>query len=81
MDLGVVGIDSGQPVGQRAVVDLAAFVGEPADLDVQGLQGVWNACAQAERAVTLAEFDDARFACPGVDSLPGLALLVRPSML
>ncbi|SER83240.1 hypothetical protein SAMN04488583_6438 [Mycobacterium sp. 88mf] len=81
MGLVVVGIDSGQPVGKRAVVDLAALVGEPADLDVQCLQGMWNASAQAEGAVTLAEFDDARFACPGVDSLPGLALLILPCML
>ncbi|KLI06232.1 hypothetical protein A5746_23230 [Mycolicibacterium conceptionense] len=54
MDLVVVGIDSGQPVGQCAVVDLVTFLGQPADLDVQCLQGVGNAGTRPERAVALA---------------------------
>ncbi|OCB52406.1 hypothetical protein A5722_27405 [Mycobacterium vulneris] len=66
MDLVVVGIDAGQPIGECAVVDLVTFVGQSTDLTLQNLEGAGNTGTRPEAAVALAEFHDAGFARPRV---------------
>jgi hypothetical protein len=74
VNLVVVGIDSGQPVAQLAVVESYSVGGQRCNVDRKCIQGAGNEAAGAERAVAAASFDDAWLTRPRIHVAEDLAM-------